>query len=424
VPVPEPRNPLDSDQFCQLDALYGCNVLYNASDIQTAIPQLYVGRIPSTSAEIVTKILFAKLGDIDVKTAFSLAVSAQAWKIPTQTIVNHFLETPDIDRLAEDPEIGITEESAVLLCPEWYEPELREVMPRSVSKPNSVILFNVHGGADEPYWYGECENSRYQQKIFESKTVDNFNSALVVSEACYGGALGYPSTSIVESFFEKNGVSFVGSSTIAYGIPKTANIFAADIIALTYLQSLSEGKTAGQSLNEAKNKVFLMMDSLSQFESKKTILSFNLFGTPWYARQKSPSISMPRGPQSNSDSLIDEIRNRGRALNIDQNNVIGNIRSRYRSGLSEKNKQYFLVADEAREKIRRFKDFDKINLLLKDWNPSPDSYMLQFLTDGVEEGYSLYSGDDSNDRKSKNILVLYLDAEGRIKRTLTSKGMR
>jgi len=423
VPAPEPSDPYDDDKFCQSDAFYGCISGYNEADIQTAIPQLYVGRIPSISVEIVTKTLFAKLDEIDVRASFSLAVSAQAWKIPTQTIVNHFLGTPAIDRLAEDPKTGIAEESSVLLCPAWYEAELKEAMPKCVSKPNSVILFNVHGGPDEPYWTGQPQNAREYPKIFEPKTVDNYNSALVVSEACYGGALEYPSISIVESFFEKNGISFVGSSTIAYGNPQTEDIFAADVIALTYLQCLGEGKTAGQSLNEAKKKVFSMMDPLSQFESKKTILSFNLFGTPWYTRQKSPSISMPRDLRSNSDSLVDEIRNRSRVLNIDQNDVIGNIRARYQSALPEKNKQYLLGTQEAREKIRRFKDFDKINELLEDWSSSPDSYVLQFLSNGVDEGYSLYSGDDSIDGKSKNILVFYLDAAGSIKRTLTSKGM-
>lgn len=419
-----PEQQIDRDKFFSTDSFYGCTGDYEESPIEAAIPDLLVGRIPSLSANVVSEALFAKLGvDEDAKTAFSFAVSCEKWTIPTQTIVNEFLGTPHFERSKQSPESGSIDDCSVLLCPQWLEPDLRGAVDKKITKPNSVILFNVHGGPDEPGWVGQSKHDKYDQpKIFGPNTVNDFNSAVVVTEACYGGALSYSSISIAESFFENKGRSFVGSSTIAYGTPSDENIFAADIMALNYLLHLSRGFSSGDSLNYAKERV-LSSDPLCSPVTVKTILSFNLFGAPWYSRRKSSSNArVARASTTDGRSIVDEIRNRSNSLNIDKDDVLVNIRNRYRSSLSDKGKQFFYKADQAREKLKRFIDYEKVNDLLEDWCEDPDVFTLQFLSNGNEEGYVLYSEGKSRGI-STEMMILNLDANGSLKQTLTSKGM-
>lgn len=422
VPAPVPSSPWDPDEFCFSDSMYGCFEQYSQADISSALPDLYVGRIPSISAEVVKNVLFAKLDQQDVKTSFSFAVSAEKWVVATQTVVDQFMGQSDSVGLKGSPNSEAIADPSLLLCPQWHEAALKGAITAGNIKSNGVLLFNVHGGADEPHWVGESRNGDSCPKIFDQNTIVDFNSSLIVTEACYGGALGYSTGSIAESFFESNGLSYVGSSTIAYGEPASDEIFAADIIALHYLQQLSKGLSAGESLNHAKQEVLMQMDPVSQFETKKTILSFNLFGAPWYRRRRSSSVASIEPSVTRNTSIVDEIRNRSAIINSGNNDILQEIRSRYRASLSSSNKQYFLDSQEARDKLRRFTDSSKINDLLIDWTGDADNYTLQYLSNGDNDGYSLYS-DASEAGGSKNILVLYLDAVGKLKRVLTSKGM-
>ena len=90
-------------------------------------------------------------------------------------------------------------------------------------------------------------------------------------------------------------------------------------------------------------------------------------------------------------SIVDEIRNRSAIINSGNNDILQEIRSRYRASLSSSNKQYFLDSQEARDKLRRFTDSSKINDLLIDWTGDADNYTLQYLSNGDNDGYSLYS---------------------------------
>lgn len=416
--VETPEEVDDGDEFCITDALYGCTEDYDELDIFSAIPSYPVGRIPSLDPAVISRVLFDEANSLDANKAFLFAISAQCWNTATETIVNQFLNDSDDSRVRLDPESHDIPRKAVLSCPDWLEEDLRAATQQKITDKNSVILFNVHGGLDEPVWVGQ-DGGNYP-KIFDPHTIADFNSSLIVCEACYGGALGYSSKSIVESFFEKGGHTFVGSSTIAYGSPNE-NIAAADFIALHFLQSVAGGATMGEALNFAKKEV-AGIDPLYGFIGKKTVLSFNLFGAPWHRRPRASTISAYTNTSSSPGSILDQIRSRSAGLNIDRNNTIENIRNRYRSNLSDKHKQFFLEKDEARARLSRFKDADKIEELVVDWSGDFDDFLLQYLASDSEEGYALFS-DAQGHGSSKKKMILLIDAAGNLKKTLTSKGM-
>ena len=416
--VLSPEGVSDDDEYCFTDALYGCPSDYDESNIFSAIPSYLVGRIPTTNSSVVKKVLFDNPARIDASKAFLFAVSAQCWNDATETIVNHFLGESDNSRIELDSSKKIIPNKSVISCPDWIEDDLREVTKQKIETQNSVLLFNVHGGLDEPIWVGESQE--YSPKIFDPETIQDFNSSTIVCEACYGGALGYQPISIVESFFVKGGLSFVGSSTISYG-SSDENLVAADLIALYFLKALSNGETSGEALNFAKLEIANNF-SLHDFIDKKTILSFNLFGVPWHRRPKSTSIRRLRDSQVDIDSRLDQIRSRDVSLNTDRSNSLGKIRERYRSSLSERNKRFFLNQDTARDELRRFKDYQKISNLIINWTGDPDDFKMQYLSNNIEEGYAL-SSQALGHGKAKKTMILFVDSEGTLKKTLTSKGM-
>lgn len=415
--VPSPEGVGDGDEYCFTDALYGSPNDYDDSNIFSAIPKYLVGRIPSTNTSIVKRVLFENPGVTDANKSFLFAVSAQCWNVATETIVNQFLSESCASRIELDSSKNIIPQKSVISCPDWSDDKLRMVTKQKIEEKNSVLLFNVHGGLDEPVWVGQCEDD--YPKIFDPETIQDFNSSTLVCEACYGGALGYEPKSIVESFFEKGGHSFVGSSTIAYGSPNE-NIAAADYIALYFLQALSGGESTGEALNIAKTEV-AKIDPLYDFIGKKTVLSFNLFGAPWHRRSKTSSVGRSGATQVDIASRLDQIRSRNVSLNLDPDNTLGKIRERYRSSLSERNKRFFIEQDKARNEIKRFKDYEKIIHLFNDWSGNPDDFIMQFLSNQSEEGYAL-SSQALGYGKSKKTMILLVDFEGKLKKTLTSKG--
>ena len=278
----------DGDEFCQTDALYGATEGFNSEDPLTAIPEITVGRIPIADRNIVQRVLSNDPVVPLTRNSFQYGVTAQCWEIASKEIISSFPNLNGGAYSATLPEkIKTLPKSAILSSPDWTEEHLRQGASPGPSEPYGLIFFNVHGGPDEPQWVGESEDGDYVE-IFQPGTVLDFNSALLISEACYGGAMFYDSPSIVEHFFASGGNSFVGSSTIAYGARATP-ISAADLIAKHYIHSLYAGLSQGESLKVAKLEA-LTEDPHSVEYGLKTVLSFNLFGAPWQTLTRSPTV--------------------------------------------------------------------------------------------------------------------------------------
>jgi hypothetical protein len=104
------------------------------------------------------------------------------------------------------------------------------------------------------------------------------------------------------------------------------------------------------------------------------------------------------------------------------NSPLDAIREQYRARLPEKNKQFLLDKAEALKTIRGFKDFDLIDSQVSEWGGDIDEAILSFLSNENDSGYSLIS-EALGFKNAKKTMILLIDAQGNLKKTLTSKGM-
>ena len=414
----------DGDKFCQTDAFYGATEVFKIEQPLTAIPEITVGRIPVADRYIVQRVLSNDPDVIANRNSFQYGVTAQCWEVASKEIVSSF---PNLDRGAHSvvlpDDINALPKSAVLSSPEWTEEQLRQVARSGPSDPFGLIFFNVHGSADEPKWVGESEDGNYVE-IFQPGTVSDFNSALLLSEACYGGAMFYDSPSIVEHFFANGGNSFVGSSTIAYGARATP-ITSADLIAKHYIASLYAGLSQGESLKLAKLEA-LTEDPLSMEYGLKTVLSFNLFGAPWQTLTRSTTSpasnsSVQSSPARSAGSVLERIRGNLQAPMPFKSNAINKIRDQYRARLPPRNRQFMIETDELLSKLREFQDYSKIKKQVDQWRGSLEDAHMDFVSAGDAKGYRLVC-QTSRTNKSQRSLVMIINDQGQLTKTIESKG--
>ncbi len=409
----------DSDQYCFSDALYACYEQYDPEDVSSAIPSILVGRIPSKNINTLSSVLFVSPPPIDLKKTFLFSVSAECWQEATQTIISEFFSNVKPGNLIHDPDcIDQIPKGALLTSPLWSEVDLKQQTEGHITESFGIIHFNVHGGPDSPEWVGESFENEYEE-IFSPNTITDFNSALLVSEACYGGALGYDSPSVVESFFENGGHAFVGSSTIAYGSPYS-DINAADLIALHFIKSIINGSSLGEALNIAKYEL-LVDDPLTQDITNKTILSFNLFGAPWHQRVSANAPLNRDLNQSSGKSVLDRVRSRqNSSLNTNNTSFISGIRENYRSRLPVKIKKAVLEREVAWEVFKKLKDYDRINQAIINFGAHPNDIHVESLISGDNKGYAVYV-PSKLDNKYKKTMIFITNVDGNIRKTFISK---
>lgn len=405
----------DPDSHCLSDAPYGC--FQSVSLARDAIPDVPVGRIPSLEVEVVAAALFDSPEWQDARSSFFLGVTAQCWTDATHEIVKRFMGSSSVHVMASPDERFVN--SGILTSPDWSLDELEEQFINTHVPKGSVILFNVHGGADDPGWVGEDHDRNYVP-IFEPGTIQSFNDSIFVTEACYGGAMGYDTESVVEHFFSNGGKAFVGCSVVAYG-SASSDIGCADILATSFLQSISEGRTLGEALTVAKCEV-LISDPISQKINDKTVLSFNLFGAPWHClKQATPASAASRLPvRISSGSALDRIRNRMNNLEEDHSSSLSDIRLRYLQKLPTPQKQFLLNQQEVRSQLSRFSQSAQIHSTLNQWHVDIENLEMEFFSFEDFEGF-LLSGH-AHTAGAPRVIAMTLDATGKIIKTLTSKG--
>lgn len=424
-PVHVPNDILDDgDSHCLTDSYYGAIQGYDPGDPFTAIPEIPVGRIPVTDREIVSRIISNEPEIATYVNAFKFGVTAECWREATAAIVSSF---PNInkDKLTNiiPNDVATLPKSAVVSSPQWTETALRQALRAVPADPFGIMLFNVHGSADDPHWVGE--GSGEYVRIFEPNTVTDFNSALLISEACYGGAMAYDSPSIVEQFFINGGHSFVGSSTIAYGA-RSAPISGADLIAMHYVKCLYAGMSQGESLKLAKMEA-LTEDPLSREVGLKTALSFNLFGAPWQSLVRSTSSSIlttsaTAGASRPVGSVLDRVRvGMAASPSQDAGGSLSTIRDQYLKRLPPINRQFILDSFKLLAKLHEFQDFAKISEEVKAWGGVLEDSRLDFVTAGDIEGYRLFCRAKGGGA-TQRLLIININNSGQLTKTVTSKG--
>ena len=426
VPPFRVRNPspycLSSDPFCLTDSLYGCTEEYDEDNIFTSIPNVPVGRIPVLDVAVVASSLMEAPRLMDPAQAFAFGVTAESWSIPTRAIVRLFTDSVAKANLVNEPQIGVMAAPGVLTSPGWGACDLRNAVSQTNMDLGSVLLFNVHGMPDETSWYGD------DGMIMMPDTILQFNSALLISEACYGGALGYKEPSIVENFFTNGGKAFVGSSVISWGSTNDGwlgddGLQGADLIALHFLKALRQGKSLGESLTHAKLAALQFDDPFNPFNylvGQKTALSFNLFGAPWHSLKTAHAASViPL--RENKGSILDRLRSRRGRDGEDPSDSLDALRQRYQSRLPESSQRFMVESNEALRRINNFQDFHKIEIFLTKLGVNIEDCELEALKIGDDIGYLLF-GKSNKRSDAKQLFQLVTDSVGAVKNIITSKG--
>lgn len=431
VPPFEISNPIyspygnDQDEVCFSDAPYaGAAEVTDQAHPYALIPDLPLGRIPVMDIQVIERCLTQTYPKLMPSEALGFGITAKVWSRASHEIMSQAFPGKPFVRLSPH-EAGSLDCTPHLLTPEWDQRHLMSKLQENPIHEGALLHFNVHGGSDGPEWVGQEEvGEACHPTIFSPHTVTDYRGAILLSEACYGGNMNYEGQpSIVEEFFMRGGLGFVGCSVIAYG-NCTENISAADIIAAQFFKSLQQGMSFGAALSAAKVVVLASGSRSSYLVNLKTVISFNLYGAPWHFMQlerASPRSSPQASPEGGR--TIDRIRNRvssslsGDASPSDQS-LLSQIRQQYRDRI--KIPRSWGRVDPQNSKLR----LDEVvtDPEISDWlnaqDLSLDDLILEFFQFEDEEGYLLHA---KHSTVKKSAFILALNAQGRLQQVITSK---
>lgn len=405
--------PGDPDEFCLTDAPYGCTDDIDLDDILSVIPAVPVGRIPSSDMSVIERLLCephqqaAPAGDLH------FAVTADCWRDATQAIIDSISAGSSV--ISGPPQAHLARplpRSSLLTSPDWHERDVRAATDGKLHQRGGFLLFNVHGSPDETHWVGEGTPFDFVT-VFRPGTIQDYANATLVTEACYGGAMGYADTSIVEHFFSHGGRCFVGSSAVAYGC-SGPELAAADILVLDFIAALGQGLSCGEALTHAKLAV-LDDDPMADLMAQKTALSFNLYGAPWQTIRLRSVVDPVR-----SGSLNERVRARLDALS-ERAGSLDRIRERYRQRLPVTLRSFLQSSDQMISMLRSFQDYTKINSVLQSRRGDLSKARLDQLSVDGGDAWRLFCPVGTN---HKGLMIFLIGSKGQLKKTLMSKGQR
>ena len=410
IPPYKIPNPTDSDQdkFCFNDSLYG-SISENKNDVFASIPDVLVGRVPYTKSSIVEKIIFNKHSLKSFTDSFLFSVTAQCWDEASKKIFSNLIEEKpkDYNLSSQNDSLSNLSKGGFFNSPQWTEIDLKNFLGQRIKIENAFIMFNVHGGADTPEWIGEGVTKNYVE-IFKPNTIVDYNFSILLTEACYGGAMDYQEQSIVESFFENNGLCFIGSSTIAYGSP-TEQICAADNIAKYFFENVNNGDCVGLALSKAKLEV-LQESPIQSDISSKTAFSFNLYGPPWIKKETI----------SSSEGILNRLRNTKRNKLKSNSIFLSDIREKYREKIPKKIRQFLIDNDKIIDQLHQFRDYNQINLIVEKYGFNLSKSKIKYIENSQSKGYEIKLSEKYYKNTDKNLLI-FTDIDGNVLNVLISK---
>ena len=151
---------------------------------------------------------------------------------------------------------------------------------QNIGTEKNLLYFNLHGAEDSDAcdWYGQ-ENENYPSAFSPSNILKQESLYILGVEACYGARyINYKKDqSILLTAITSKCLGFLGSSKIAYGACYGEGS-CADVIIGTYLKSVRNGLSLGESFAVARSE-FTSKRKLDA-EEIKTLLEFSLYGDP------------------------------------------------------------------------------------------------------------------------------------------------
>ncbi len=389
------------------------------------IPHAVVSRIPTSDMAVVERILFQPLPAQPATQAFAFSVTAEKWHKASQAILQATVLEGRPVLTSHDPDDANPSKAFMMLSPGWDEDALAQWMSEHPLPPGSLLHFNVHGGADAPGWVGEGQWGGYQP-IFSPATLSDFSSAILFTEACFGGAMGYDEPSVVEHFFAHGGHAFVGCSVPAYGDPgvKIFDVptFGADTLALAFFKRLQEGMKLGAAFWAAKMSVLADDPPMCQAYSVKTVCSFNLYGAPWHALPKESRTSLAPRQTTSSEAALDRIRSRMASSDPsdgdDDSSLLQRLRESYQARIRVPLSVSALPTETSGTLVQGWMRDPEISGLLQQIQIQPNAMNLHRIEYSDQSGY-LLRGSPAQDPRQGWVLVL--NEQGHLQQVIATK---
>jgi len=260
----------DPDSLIPSDLPYACEASYSTSVSAFTNPTRVVGRIPDLPVvadiryvkKIISNIITHKQKSLGAYQNY-FAVSAQEWiNSSSRSIQNIFGHTGQLKSSPKARGRG-------------YKKDLL--------KPLSHF-YNCHGGLNDSQYYGQDGND-YPAALLASELNSKISKGTIVAaECCYGAQIFNPEDSenfdksIASNYLFNNAVSFLGSSTVAYGPAEGQGL--ADLICQYFMINVHRGYSTGRALLEARQKFLTLLGpTLDPFE-QKTVAQFHILGDP------------------------------------------------------------------------------------------------------------------------------------------------
>lgn len=407
------------------DAPYAGAPLESDHDPLAYVPRVVVSRIPSSNMAVVERVLLQPLPARTASEAFVFSVTAEKWRKASEAILKSTLLQGQTVLTSHGNVDVYPHRPFMMLSPDWDEESLSQWMSEHPLKPGSLLHFNVHGGPDNPQWVGEGQWGGYES-IFSPATASVFSSAILFTEACFGGAMGYDEPSVVEHFFAHGGHAFVGCSVPAYGDPGVkiyeVPTFGADTLALAFFRRLQEGMKLGSAFLAAKMSVLADDPPMCQAYSIKTVCSFNLYGAPWHALPKEARDSMAPRQTIASGSALDRIRSRmGTAESSDgdeDTSLLQRLRESYRARIKVPLSCSALPTQATVGLVQGWMRDPEISGLVQQIQIQPSELSLHRIEYSDQSGYLLRGRPAQNPRQD---WVLVLNEQGHLQQVIATK---
>lgn len=273
IPFQELDNPTDDDDGAvNSDLPYACETAYSKNTRTFTGPSRVVGRIPDIHGKgditylqtLIANIIKHKpLPASNYANYFS--VSAQVWTKSTQlSLQNIFGEHKDL--LISPPERSKSGYTA-----KHFKP--------------LIHFYNCHGASNDTRFYGQ-KRTKYPESLhFSNLSKKIAPGTVIAAECCYGAELidhnlqdDPNNMSIANAYLLNNAISFLGSSTIAYGPADSQGL--ADLLTQYFIKSVLNGASAGRALLEARQKFLAVVGPQLDPYELKTLAQFYLLGDP------------------------------------------------------------------------------------------------------------------------------------------------
>ena len=337
---------------------------------------LRVGRVPSWNGESFVEFL-------------SYFMNAKNNIGTTSTIIPYGLSAL-VWRKESDDEFSAVSSSKVDVSPSVTQYNVDERIPSGAN----LFLFNLHGSDQTKYWYGQ-EGSDYPEAVCPDNLKRLSTPNYIGVEACYGSMYennkNSASSNVLAALNNKT-IALLGSSRIAYGTPCPPGS-CADIVIGEFIKQIAKGETAGDShIAGLKQLCRGTMDD----SDIKTLCEFALYGDPSACTGKNKNVSFGKSFGFSSHVGFSGAKSSSNGLHIS----MPDIRLAVKLSLA-------VVDLKISEQINKhvYDTYDNMKGI------TPKTY----IDSNTKMYHSVY--EDS----SKNVVKVYFDSFGHIKKELCSK---